>query len=407
VQLLLRSIVEQTTGLLGVTDGGVQLYDERQDLLVLAIGVGFFSDYINSDSCPGEDLLRRAFQQRAVVMQDGSETFADQTGANKYGSGLSAVIAAPLLGRRGPLGVLFVAGDQTKRMFVNHDAQLVELLAAQAAIALENAQLYERQQQQYHSLRDAHKQLIQAEKMAALGRLIASISHEINNPLQAVQGCLALVREDLEQELLGRPSEEVKRSLQDLKVASTEVLRIASLVQRLRDFYRPTQRGLQPTDVAATINDVLALVAKQLHDCDITIEPLTAAQPPIIITTNADQLKQVALNLVLNAIDAMPGGGTLRITTTLDRRWLTEHLQPVVRIEFADTGLGILPANLNRIFEPFFTTKEHGSGLGLSISYELIKALGGELEVASRMDVGTTIIIYLPLSPDHDAERVL
>jgi len=276
------------------------------------------------------------------------------------------------------------------------------LFATQAATALENAQLLERQQEQYQRLQDAQSRLIQSEKMSALGRLIASISHEINNPLQAVQGCLTLIREGVEEELPRLGGVETEPWLRDLEVASTEVQRIATIVQRLRDFYRPARPGLQATDIAATINSVLALTAKQLQHSGITIDQVPAAEPPIIVSTNADQLKQVILNLVLNAIDAMPGGGSLRVTAMPDTLWVGDHTWPAVRIDFTDTGAGILPDHLPRIFEPFFTTKDTGSGLGLSISYELIKALGGELSVTSRVGVGTTFTVHLRLDPEDE-----
>ena len=401
VQPLLRSIVEQAAGLLSAAGSAVYLYDDQRDILLLAVGWGFYAEDVGVELHPGESLPGRAFQQRTVMMLDDYHAWEGRAEAFRHENKVVSMIAAPLLGKRVPLGVLFLAGDQRMRQFDDHDAQLVELLTMQAASALENAQLHEQQQEQYRNLRDAQAQLIQAEKMAALGRLIASISHEINNPLQAVQGCLTLVREDLEEEALRLHGAAATRWRQDLDVAANEVQRIAGIVQRLRDFYRPARSGLQSMNIAATINSVLVLTAKQLQDSHITVEQTTAAQPPITITTNGDQLKQVLLNLVLNAIDAMPGKGKLRIVATLDTRRLDDRLQPVARIDVTDNGHGISPENLNRIFEPFFTTKEHGSGLGLSISYELIRALDGDLTVVSELGVGTTFTIFLPYGTDH------
>jgi two-component system NtrC family sensor kinase len=404
---LLQLLVEQAVTLLGVQSGGLYLYDAQQDRLVLTSTIGFFSEYAGVALRPGEGLSGRAFQIRQVLRVPDYEAWEGRAVPFKNEHRLKSVIAVPLLGKHSVLGVLIMADYEGKPSFSDHAARLAELFAAQAAIALENAQLYERQQEQYHRLQDAQVRLIQSEKMSALGRLIASISHEINNPLQAVQGCLTLIREGVEEELPRLHGVDTSPWLRDLEVASTEVQRIAAIVQRLRDFYRPTRPGLQATDVMATIDSVLTLAAKQLQHSSITVEQTAPAEPPIIINTNADQLKQIILNLVLNAIDAMPGGGTLRVTATPDTLWLGGRAQPTARLDFTDTGHGIPPENLTRIFEPFFTTKDSGSGLGLSISYELVKTLGGDLSVVSQVGVGTTFTIRLPLEPDYEPGSAL
>jgi two-component system, NtrC family, sensor kinase len=222
---------------------------------------------------------------------------------------------------------------------------------------------------------------------------VASIAHEINNPLQAVEGCLMLAQSDVEESRL-LEADRAEAILHDLDVAATEVARIARLVERLHDFYRPTRTGLQPVELDAAVDAVLALTAKQLQHSNVTV--VRHVSRPLQVTTNVDQLKQVILNLVLNAVDAMPQGGTLTISTRLDLLTDEQYSRPAVRLDLADTGHGIPAENLARIFEPFFTTKEHGSGLGLSISHELIKALGGEMSAASQVDVGTTFTIRLP-----------
>jgi len=405
VAALLRLIIEQAAALLGVSAGGVCLYDEGRDTLVLAVGLDLYAKYVGVEIKPGEGLSGQAFQQRAVLMPDGSQTWNGQLSADNHEEHIRAAIAAPLLAKQIPLGVLFVASDQHKQRFDDHDQQLVELFAAQAATALENARLYARQQEQYRRLQEAQTRLIHAEKMSALGQLIASISHEINNPLQAVQGCLTLVREGIAETVQLDPT--VTTNWQrDLSVAAAEVQRIANIVQRLRDFYRPARAGLQTVDVAAAIDTVLALAAKQLQHCGITVERSATANPPLTVTTNADQLKQILLNLVLNAIDAMPNGGQLQVVAKPDTLPRPSGTQPAVRIDLTDTGHGMTPDTVTRIFEPFFTTKESGSGLGLAISYELVTSLGGEINVTSEVGVGTTFSIQLPVHVGEDDAEV-
>jgi PAS domain S-box-containing protein len=399
---LLQLLVEQAVNLLGVQSGGVYLYDAQRDSLVLTQTIGFFSEYTGAALKPGEGLSGRTFQTRQVMSVQDYETWEGRADLFKNDRRMKSVIAVPLLGKHSVLGVLSMADYEGKPAFSDHAARLAELFAAQAAIALENAYLYEAQQEQYRRLQDAQARLIRSEKMSALGRLIASISHEINNPLQAVQGCLTLIREGVEEALPRLSGVETASWLRDLDVASAEVQRIAAIVLRLRDFYRPARPGLQATNVPATIDSVLLLAAKQLQHSDIVVEQAMATDPPIVLNTNADQLKQVVLNLVLNAIDAMPDGGSLRVVAAPDTLWLGDRARPAVRLDFTDSGRGIPPEHLTQIFEPFFTTKDTGSGLGLSISYELVKALGGDLSVVSQVGVGTTFTVRLPLEPDYE-----
>jgi two-component system NtrC family sensor kinase len=245
--------------------------------------------------------------------------------------------------------------------------------------------------------------------MAALGRLVGSIAHEINNPLQSVQGFLGL----LEEELAARRRPE--KLTYYLNIATGEIDRIAAIVRRMRDFYRPsnvlqqqpnsldefyssTQADLQPVDIHATLESVLALASKRLQQNNITVERDWIDQLPKV-PANPDYLKQVFLNLTLNAADAMQDGeGVLRIVTALDQASLhSDHLQPVVRIEFGDTGVGMSPEVLSQLFEPLFTTKEQGTGFGLFTSYKIIEAHRGQISVTSDVDRGTTFTILLPV----------
>lgn len=322
-------------------------------------------------------------------------------------------LCVPMQVNKQVIGVLNIE-SVTPASFTSADEQLLQMLAAQAAVALENARLYEAEREQYRRLQQSQAQLVQVEKMAALGRLVASIAHEINNPLQAVQTSLTLVHEELEDEQ--RP----EKLQHYLSIAGGEIDRIAAIIQRMRDFYRPTRHfdekkgdlddfyssrkdELQAVALPDLLENVLLLTNKQLQHNRITVERAWDDDLPAI-EANADHLKQVFLNLVLNAGDAMtPEGGMLRVSVELVLpplpavTGLEQEDEPVVRIKFSDTGPGIPPEASTRLFEPLFTTKEHGTGFGLYTSYKIIEAHHGQILVESEVGAGTTFTIFLPV----------
>jgi len=314
--------------------------------------------------------------------------------------GVHSLIALPLT-PGGQLAGALVVETRADQALERHDFEWLADVARSVSVALENARLYTDLQGLLEEREQTQAHLIQTEKMMALGRLAASFAHEINNPLQAVQGCLTLAREELRADL--------RRDKLDryLDVAEAEMARVAALVRRMRDFYRPQPAVRHPTDVHAVLESVLELTANPLQHGGIAVEREWASDLPEV-TANPDELKQVFLNLVLNAVDGMPRGGKLSIRTTLDHRPASGttrlsttalRLRPLgVRIEFADTGQGMPPETLARLFEPFFTSKEQGSGLGLYISYNILHHHGAQITATSDVGQGATFTIWLPVN---------
>jgi PAS domain S-box-containing protein len=306
------------------------------------------------------------------------------------------------------MGVLNAESDEPAH-FTPADQQLLQLLADQAAVSLENARLYRNLQHQMQMLQGTQAQLVQSERMAALGRLVASIAHEINNPLQAIQGVLSL----LEIELAGQHRQEKIEKYLD--VADTEIERIAGTVHGMRDFYRPTSREqsdravdgfyqldqaeVPQADLRAILESVFQLVNKKLQYHKIKVQQILADDLPML-PMSPDHLKQVMLNLTLNAIDALEeDGGTIQVSAALDQADFPDSQgQAVIRIEFSDSGAGMSPEVLSRLFEPLFSTKDHGSGLGLFTSYQIIQANRGQIKASSQAGQGTTFAIFLPLA---------
>lgn len=223
--------------------------------------------------------------------------------------------------------------------------------------------------------------LLRAERLAIVGRLGASLAHEINNPLQAALGCLGLAEEALED------GTDVRRYL---AVAMEELERTASVVSRLRNLVRePEKREKHPADLNALLEKTLVLIRKRCRDQGVEVKWNRTADVSLVSMV-AENMQQVFLNLMLNAVEAMPEGGQLRVSTTrVD--------QPQgMRITFADRGKGIEPDLLSNIFEPFYSTRPEGMGLGLYISKKIVEDHGGRLEVESRVGKGSKFSVWLP-----------
>lgn len=236
--------------------------------------------------------------------------------------------------------------------------------------------------------KEMQAQLIQSEKMAATGRLAASLAHEINNPLQGIQGCLDLVEQgatDVEQQRF-------------LVLARKEVTRLTKMVRGMLDFSRPSPGAPKPINLRTLVEAVLTLSTATMHKFGITTKIEWADEMPLVNGVE-DQLKQVFLNLVLNAIEAMPKGGKLEIRGEL----LKEEGWIIVCI--SDTGLGLASNERLKIFEPFYTTKEGGTGLGLSVSHNFVTGHGGRLTVESVPNQGSTFTVWLPLQIAGDSEQ--
>ena len=236
-----------------------------------------------------------------------------------------------------------------------------------------------------HELEQMQAQLVRSEKLASLGELVAGIAHEINNPLTGILVFSSLIKNDSRLDPV---------LIKDLDTVIQETERCATIVKGLLDFARETV----PQKTWSSLNDILeaslALVKNQALFQNISIIRDFSEEIPAILA-DPNQLEQVFINMLLNAGHAMIAGGTLRITTTLNRE------NNGVMAEIADTGCGIPEEYLAKIFDPFFTTKESsGTGLGLSVSYGIINSHGGTIEVESAVGIGTTFTIKLPINPD-------
>ena len=274
-------------------------------------------------------------------------------------------------------------------VYVRRDGEVVEGTLSAAAIYDANGNeiatvgsfvdLRERLEME-RALRRTQEQLLQSEKLAAMGRLTSQIAHELNNPLYGIMNTLELLKTEV--------SPHSKRR-KILEMALSETVRLSDLLRKMLSFSKPDQEQRQPVDINTVIDEILLLHEKQLRENDIQIAS-TFADGLSRVNASKDQLRQVFLNMVANARDAMPNGGTLSVTTSDDAENII--------IEITDTGTGIKEEHMEKIFDSFFTTKGEvkGVGLGLSVCYGFIKDHGGDIVVKSQVGTGTTFVITLP-----------
>ncbi len=301
---------------------------------------------------------------------------------------MSAVEAGDLDARVGPVE----NRDEIGRLALHFDDLLGSLQSRNAELKRWADQLdrmvADRTRELEHAnenLRDAQRQLVMSEKLAAIGQLTAGVAHEINNPIAVMQGNLDLLRE-----VLGPGAGPV---VNELRLIDEQVNRIRLIVTKLLQFARPAEYAgyVEEVDVNGLLADCLVLARHLMRKGAIAVEQELRATRRVEISRN--ELQQVLVNLLVNAIHAMPDGGTLALST---RDWEGKGVAVAIR----DTGSGIHPEDLPRIFDPFFTTKrQHGTGLGLSVSYALVERYGGSITVRSRPGEGAEFTVWLLAQP--------
>jgi len=230
------------------------------------------------------------------------------------------------------------------------------------------------------------KKMMQQEKLVSIGRLSAGVAHEINNPLTTILTSSMLIQEDLE---------EGTQIYNELAIISNEALRCRKIVKSLLDFARQSKSFKKMDDLNEVIKESLVLTRKQAKFKDIDLATRLAPHLPKL-TIDRDKIQQTIINLTLNAIEATPSGGKIRL--------FSHYLEKKNTIEIVvnDTGEGILPENLYKIFDPFFTTKKNGTGLGLAITHGIIEQHGGTIVAQSTPGRGTSFHITFPLTQGND-----
>ncbi|MCX7912016.1 MAG: ATP-binding protein [Dehalococcoidales bacterium] len=261
-------------------------------------------------------------------------------------------------------------------------AWLIDARAGKAKLARENATLKQELDEQAEKLKKTQQQLVQVAKLSSLGELTAGLAHELNNPLAGMLLYVRLIQEKLTRGSIDRA--ELGKALDEI---TTAIDYCTGIIHGLMDFARQTETRFRPITVSRAIDKAMLLVGH--HPQMKTVEVVREEAPHLpLVVGDFNQLVQVLLDLILNALQAMGGTGRLTIRAAADGNW--------VKVSVSDTGCGISRENMDKIFTPFFTTKAAGTGLGLAIARGIIERHGGRIEVQSEPDRGSTFTVVLP-----------
>lgn len=387
VREMLQILCVRLAALMNAPYGWVVLLDKGDKLQLMAShNLKLHSDqeeqaFVNPESYFG--VMRRG---RVVLMTDEYRHDLTPIGALHESVLWTTVLSIPLIAEKRVLGVICLAFGQLRGLDAD-EQRVLTAFAHQAAVTIESARLFD-------ELRHKQVELIQSSKLAAVGTFAAGIAHEFNNLLGSMLGYAEL----------GHTADEIEEKDHSLDVVIQACRRGRSITRGLLTFARRQEHQRALADVADAINETLTLVELDLRKSNITVVRQLELVP--LTVCDLGQLAQVVLNLVTNARDAMkPDGGTL--TVSLRER------QDIIELRVSDTGCGISPELMDKIFEPFITTKgalggsqTPGTGLGLSVSYGIVKEHGGTITVESTVGVGTTMIVRLPIVAEETIQEI-
>jgi signal transduction histidine kinase/CheY-like chemotaxis protein len=345
------------------------------------------------DKLPTNNLVRRLVRE----LSDDTNIWINSTGPVQIENReflepypLSSLLVVPV-SRKFERELLIAARRLEEPAFRGPDLEFLLMLSRQAGMAMENSRLYEELRSSIIELEESRAAVNRAEKIAAAGRMTASIAHELNNPLQSIGNCLHLA---------GRQELPPPERDHYLELAQNELDRLIGTVHRTLDLYRPIARDRRLVNMNDLISRTVRLMEPQLK-ARMTNVNLQLSADLSWVSLVSDAVQQVLINLILNSMDAMPAGGEICIVT----RPTVYGQIAGVEILVKDTGPGVSENDIERIFEPFFSTKDHGTGLGLSVSYSIVAAHGGNLNYVREAGQGACFSIVFPENNLNEGEN--
>lgn len=379
---LLHELTTALTETLGLDRIAIGLADERRRIFSVRQASGSSAA---AELSAQDELLRSLRRHQRALLRDELEVSSEP---GERGPAAQTCrrngweVCIPLTATGNLIGFIALGRKRNLDAFFAEDLELLETLAAEASVAMENARLYD-------ELKRSQDIIRRADRLSALGTLAAGIAHEVRNPLVSIQTFFQLAPDRLhDQEFFTT----------FLSMTANEVKRISDLITELLSFARSPTRALRPVDLNDVVDRVVTLLAAEARKHHIELARELAENLPSV-RADSDQVKQILINLVLNAIQATRPGGVVTITT---RAVLHGNIM-LAQFSVSDTGAGIPEDQLEHIFDPFFTTKDKGTGLGLAIVHQIVMEHGGSISVDSKPGVGTTFLVDLPPAERIDA----
>jgi signal transduction histidine kinase len=391
VAVVLRAVGETAGDILGIERVHIFLGDDPHSLRVAHLSGLPHPELEEGQDVDavrvGANLYRLAIEGRALVRVDDWEQDGrvNKALARRWETG--SALVAPLLARNRLLGLLVLTRTKP-HVWTDEQADLAEALAAQAAVAIENARLYEDLRQAYNELKDTQQRLIQNERMAVVGTFASGLAHEVRNPLNSMGLQLAL----LERRIASLDGA-VAGQIQGLSsVIRKEIQRLDALVGDFLLFSRTNRMHFRPTSLDALLDEIVRLLRPEGRVSNVALRRERPEGPLPKLPMDAEKMKQVFINLLRNAIEALPDGGLV----VIESRLVDSRAAVVVR----DNGPG-LPEGLD-VFQLFVSTKQGGTGLGLSIAQQIVLDHGGEIAASRTPGGGATFTVTLPLGVDRE-----
>jgi len=294
--------------------------------------------------------------------------------------GVNEFVCVPLITKNESIGVLVADNIYTNEPITESHVAILTTFANQAALAIENAETYKKLEDKIHQLTETQQRLIRSERLAAIGSMSSYVAHEIRNPLVTIGGFA---------KTFSRFTFTDAKIKANIDIIIEEVKRLEEILVNITDFGKPSTLEKIDTQICEIMESTCVLMENYFEEKSINVRKEFDVDVPEI-SVDPRQIKQVFLNILMNAVEAMPDGGDLDIKI----RSGTESIE----IEIVDSGESMPEKVLQNIFDPFFTTKPDGTGVGLSVSLKIVENHGGNIDVKSMPGKGTTIIITLPVN---------